>query len=122
MLHSTLVISDELKTHLGLLLLLLLSLLLGLCLLDSGSSGGQTLLSTLVSPGSDGSEIGTDDTTLVLHGLARPLLGDLLRDTLLVHATVSLGPGDLTRVLALEEEGLVLGGGEAEDLESQVIV
>ena len=90
-------------THLGLLLLVLLGLLLSLCLMDSGSSCRQTLLCCLVSPGGNGSKVGTDDTTLVLHGLARPLLGNLLRDTLLVHATVCLSPGDLARVLALQE-------------------
>jgi hypothetical protein len=33
-----------------------------------------------------------------------------------VHAAVDLGPGNLTRVFALEEEGCIFGAGEAEDL------
>lgn len=103
-------------TYLGLLLLLLLSLLLGLGLLDGGGPLLRTNSSGLVPPCGDGREVGADDTTLVLHSSARALLGNLLRDTLLVHATVYLGPGDLTGVLALQEERLVLGGGETEDL------
>lgn len=102
--------------YLDLLLLLLLSLLLGLGLLN----GGSPLLCTdgggLVPPCGDGSEVSTDDTTLVLHSSARALLGNLLRDTLLVHATVHLSPGNLTGVLALQEKRLILGVGEAEDL------
>ena len=54
----------------------------------------------------------------MLHGPAGALLGNLLRDALLVHATVNLRPGDLTGVLALEEERLILRGGKAEDLKS----
>lgn len=53
----------------------------------------------------------------MLDGLARPLLGNLLRNTLLVHAPVDYGPGDLTGVLPLQEERLSLGGGESEDLQ-----
>lgn len=102
--------------HLGLVLLVLLSLLVRLCLLDGGCPCGQTLLCALVSPCGNGSKVGTDNATLVLDGLTRPLLGNLLRDTLLVHATVRYRPGDLTGVLALQEERLILGGGEAEDL------
>jgi hypothetical protein len=52
----------------------------------------------------------------VLHSSARTLLGDLLGDTLLVHPTVDLCPGDLTGVLALQEEGGIFGAGESEDL------
>lgn len=55
-------------------------------------------------------------THLNLHVLPAALLGDLLSDTLLVHATVDLGPGNLAGVLALEEEGLGLGAREAEGL------
>lgn len=99
-----------------LLLLVLLRLLLGLGLLDGRSPRLGTDGSGLVPPRSDGSKVGTDDTTLVLHGAAGALLGDLLSDTLLVHATVDLRPGDLAGVLALKEERLILGGGEAEDL------
>ena len=107
-------------TDLGLLLLLLLGLLLSLRLLDGSGPRLGTDCGGLVPPCRDGGKISTDDTTLVLHSAARALLGNLLRDTLLVHATVDLGPGDLTGVLALEEERLILGGGEAEDLIPQV--
>lgn len=108
------ILNDACQTYLGLLRLLVLLLRLSL------GNGRQPLLlaglSSLVALGGDGGEVGTDDTTLMLHGLARALLGDLLCDTLLVHATVELCPGDLAGVLALEEEGLILRGGEAEDL------
>ena len=70
-------------------------------------------LGLLVLPGQDARQVGTDNTTLVLDGLARALLGDLLSNTLLVDATVDDGPGDLARVLALEEEGLLLRSDEA---------
>jgi hypothetical protein len=104
-------------THLGLLGGLLL-LLLSLGLADSS----KTLLSTdsggLVALGSNGGEVSTDDTTLVLHRPAGALLGNFLSDTLLVHAPVDLSPGDLTGVLALQEERCILGRGKAEDLYS----
>lgn len=74
---------------------------------------GLADLGLLVLPGQDAREVGTDDTTLVLDRLARALLGNLLGDTLLVDATVDNGPRDLARVLALEEEGLLLGSDEA---------
>lgn len=87
------------KTNLGLLGLLLL--LLCLCLGD----GSQPLLcadgSGLVAAGSDSGEVSANDTALVLHGLARALLGNLLSDALLVHATVDYSPGNLAGVLAL---------------------
>jgi hypothetical protein len=109
-------------TNLGLLLLRFLLLLLGLRLGDGGLTGSCAVRGGLVAAGGNGGEIGTNDTTLVLHGTAGTLLGDLLRDALLVHATVDLRPGDLTRVLALEEEGGILRRGEAEDLSSIAIV
>lgn len=102
------------ETRLGLLRLLLL--LLCLSLGDGGQPRLGTGLSSLVPLGGDGGKVSADNTTLVLHGLARALLGNLLCDTLLVHATVELCPGDLARVLALEEKRLILRGGEAEDL------
>lgn len=108
------------KTHL-LVLLLLLGLLVRLRLLDGGGPLGSTDLQRLVPLGGNGSKVGADDTTLVLHGLARPLLCDLLCDTLLVHPPVHLCPGDLARVLALQEERLILGGGEPEDLETKAV-
>ena len=55
-------------------------------------------------------------TDLVLNGLPAPLLGNLLGDSLLVHTSVHNGPGDLSGVLPLEEEGLGLGVDEPEDL------
>lgn len=99
-----------LLSHLGLGLLLLLAL--GKSLL----AGSSSHLGLLVSAGGDGLERGTDDSSLVLNSLARALLGNLLGDTLLVHATVEDGPGKLTGVLALEEERLALARVEAEDL------
>jgi hypothetical protein len=53
-------------------------------------------------------------THLNLGVLPAPLLGDFLSDTLLVDASVDGGPGDLARVLALKEEGLLLRGDETE--------
>lgn len=94
-------------------------LLLLLLVLSSGESGvtlGLTNFGFLVSLGQDGRQVGTDDTTLSLDVLARTLLGDLLGDSLLVDTTVDGGPRDLTRVLALEEERLLLRGDEAVDM------
>lgn len=90
--------------------------LLLLLLVLSGRQGSVTLgltdLGLLVPLGQDRRDVGTDDTTLGLDSLARTLLGNFLRDSLLVDATVDGGPGDLARVLALEEEGLLLRGDE----------
>jgi hypothetical protein len=108
--------SIPIKSDLGLLLLTLLLLLLRLRLRNRRLSCSRTLSSSLLTHSFDGSDVSTDDTTLVLHGTTRALLGNLLGDTLLVHAAVDLCPCDLTGVLALEEEGGILGGGEAEDL------
>lgn len=74
---------------------------------------GSADLGLLVSLGEDGRKIGTDNATLVLDRLLGALLGNLLGDTLLVHAAVDDSPGDLAGVLALEEEGLLLRGNEA---------
>lgn len=101
-----------------LLLLVLLGLLLRLGLLDGRLPLGCADLRGLVPASSNGSEVGTNDSALVLDGLARPLLGNLLRDTLLVHAPVNYCPGDLARVLALQEERLGLRGREPEDLDN----
>lgn len=92
------------------LLLVLLALGKSLCL----SSGSHLWL--LVPACGNGVQRGTDDTSLVLDGSARALLGSLLGDTLLVHATAEDGPGDLAWVLSLQEEGLALGGDESERL------
>lgn len=104
----------------GLLLLALLVLLLRLRLLDGGGPCGSADLGGLVSSCCDGREVGANDATLVLYGAAGALLCDLLRDALLVHAAVHLRPGDLARVLALQEERLILARREAEDLCSWV--
>jgi len=101
---------------LGLLLLTLLLLLLRLRLRNRRLSRSRTLSSSLLTHSLDSSDVSTDNPALVLHGAARALLGNLLGDTLLMHAAVDLCPCDLTGVLALEEEGGILGGGEAEDL------
>lgn len=102
------------RTNLG--LLRLLSLLVVLSLGDSRLPRLETSSSGLVPLGGDRGQVGSSDGTGVLDGLPRPLLGDLLGDTLLVVSAVELGPGDLTRVLALKEEGCAFGGGESEDL------
>lgn len=104
--------------YLRLLLLHLLVLLLRLRLRDGsepllGPNGGG-----LIPPCGDGGEVSTNNTTLVLHSLARALLGDFLGDTFLVHAAVNLCPGDLAGVLALQEERSIFGAGETEDLKS----
>ena len=78
---------------------------------DSPLSG--TDLGLLLTLGLDGGNVGADDTTVGLDGLARPLLGLLLADALLVDAAVDDGPGDLARVLALQEERLLLRRREA---------
>ena len=103
-------------THLGLLRLLLALLRLGLA--DRRLARLRADSRGLVALRDDRGEIGADDAALVLHGAAGALLGDLLRDTLLVHAPVDLRPGDLAGVLALEEERLILRSGKAEDLKS----
>lgn len=75
------------SSHLGLGgLLPLLSLSLG----DGSLSGGGPDLGLLGPLGEDGSKIGTDDSSGVLGGLSRTLLGDLLGNTLLVHSSVDL--------------------------------
>lgn len=109
-------------THLSLLLLVLLGLLLGLRLLNSSSSRRKTLRRALVSSCGNGGKVSTNDSTLVLDGLPRPLLGNLLRDTLLVHAAVHYRPSDLTGVLALQEKRFILGGREPEDLKWEVLI
>jgi len=104
-------------THLGLLCLLFL--LFSLSLGDGSSAGLCPGGFGEVAAGGDGGEISADDTTLVLDGLARALLGDLLGDALLVHLAVDYRPSDLAGVLALHEEGGILGACEAEDLISR---
>ena len=108
--------AHALATHLRLLLLRLLVLLVTLRLGDRRLARGHAVRGGLVPLRGDGGKVGTNDPTLVLHGAPGALLRNLLRDTLLVHASVDLRPGDLARVLALEEERLILGGREAEDL------
>lgn len=93
-----------------------LGLLVLLALSNRSLAGSGTNLRLLVSASVDLLERSTNDTTLVLYRLARALLGHLLGDTLLVESAVYDSPGDLTRVLALQEERLVLGAHKAEDL------
>ena len=93
-----------------------LGLLVILALGNGGLAGSSTNLGLLVSASVDLLERSTNDTTLVLDSLARSLLGDLLGHSLLVESSVSDGPSDLTGVLALQEERLVLGADKAEDL------
>lgn len=97
-------------------LLGLLVLLLRLCLRDGSLASLRAVYSGLIAVGSGGSKVGTDDTTLVLHGAARVSLRGLLSETFLVYAAGYLGPRDLARVFALEEERLVLAVSETEDL------
>jgi hypothetical protein len=90
------------------------SLLLLLSVTEGSSAGSGTDLGLLVALGADGLPGSTDDGTLVLDGAAGALLGNLLRDTLLVHAAEKDGPGDLTGVLALQEQRLGLAIDETE--------
>lgn len=84
---------------------LLLSLLLVILALGQGLSlSSSTNFGLLVSLGGNGVHGSTDDSTLVLDSLSGTLLGYLFRDSLLVHSSVNNGPGNLTRVLALQEE------------------
>lgn len=53
----------------------------------------------------------------MLDGATTALLGDFFGDALLVEATVDLGPADLARVQALQEQGLGLAVNEAEGLQ-----
>ena len=52
----------------------------------------------------------------MLDGAASALLGNLLGDALLVHATVDDSPVNLARVQALKEVGLALAVDETEAL------
>ncbi|GAO51471.1 hypothetical protein G7K_5571-t1 [Saitoella complicata NRRL Y-17804] len=106
--------SVGLGLQLGLLNSLLLLRLLSLRnSLSTGRRAGLRALGPLLLDHIHGS---TNNGTLSLDGTAGTLLLNLDLNTLLVHATVENGPGDLAGVLALEEEGGVLGGLEAEDL------
>ncbi|KAI3483990.1 hypothetical protein L1887_53004 [Cichorium endivia] len=104
------------RLGLGRLACLGLRLLVLLALGNGGLAGGSTDLGLLVAAGVDHVERSADNATLVLDSLARALLGDLLGDTLLVKTTVHSGPGNLTGVLALQEERLVLRADKAEHL------
>lgn len=100
-------------------LLLLLALLLPLAVLGvpdgllADSVAGLGALALLLL---DHIERRTDDGALVLDGPARPLLGHLLRDALLVHAAEEDGPCDAAGVFALHEQALALALGKAEGL------
>jgi len=82
------------------LLLLLSSLRLGNCICPRSCAH----LSRLITTGSDGSDISTDDATLVLDSLPCTLLRNFFRKTLLMHPAVEDGPCYLAWVLALQEE------------------
>jgi hypothetical protein len=103
-------------TYLGLisLLLSLIILLLLLARLDSLRPRRLTRLGTNGPPLLDHIQTRADNSPLMLDGTTSPLLGDLFRDALFVHATVQDGPGDFPGVFALEEEGFGFGGVEAE--------
>ena len=58
----------------------------------------------------------TGDSSLVLYGSPGTLLCDLLADSLSVYSAVDLGPCELSGVLPLQEERLLLARDEAEDL------
>lgn len=63
----------------------------------------------------DGSKIGANNASLNLDALLASLLGDLLSNALAVSAAEDLGPCELARVFALEEQRLFLGSDEAVD-------
>lgn len=81
--------------------------------LTSSSAGGRGLLTL----GTDSVPGQTGNSTFVLDGATTALLGDFFGDALLVEATVDLGPADLARVQALQEQGLGLAVNEAEGLQ-----
>jgi len=87
-----------------------------LALLDSSLTGGGTGFWSLTATLLDHIEGGTDNSTLRLDGTAGSLLGNFLRDTLLVLSAEQDSPGNSAGVLALEEEGFGLSILEAEDL------
>jgi len=106
---------SRLSRSLRLDFLILFRLLLRLRLVYRRIPGRQPSSGRLLPHRRDSGHISTDDATLVLHRLPRAFLGDFLRDTLFVHATVQHRPGDLTRVLSLQEKGFIFRLGEAED-------
>lgn len=81
--------------------------------LTSSSAGSRGLLTL----GTDSVPGQTGNSTFVLDGATTALLGDFFGDALLVEATVDLGPADLARVQALQEQGLGLAVNEAEGLQ-----
>jgi len=87
----------------GLLLALSLSFL-GLSVLDCLLASGLTGLGTHGTLLLNHIEGDTDDGALGLDCAASTLLGNFLRDTLLVHAPEKDGPGDPAGVLALEKQ------------------
>ena len=58
----------------------------------------------------------TSNSSLVLYGSPRALLCGLLANSLSVYSAIDLGPCELSGVLPLQEEGLLLAAAEAEDL------
>lgn len=90
-------------THLSLVLFFLrfFRLLRFLCLSNDSLAGLSALSFGCGTTVEVSFEVYTGDTTLVLDGTAYASLRGLLRQPLLVHATVDLSPSDLTGVLAL---------------------
>merc|ERR1712230_248842 len=72
-----------------------------LALLDSSLTGGGTGFWSLTATLLDHIEGGTDNSTLRLDGTAGSLLGNFLRDTLLVLSAEQDSPGNSAGVLAL---------------------
>lgn len=106
--------------NIGLCLCGLLGGLLCGTLLLSGLDGGLTSsgssFRSLVSSLLDDIEGGTDDSSLGLDGSAGALLGNFLRDTLLVLSSEENGPCNSARVLALQEQRFGFTVLETEDL------
>jgi hypothetical protein len=99
-----------------------LSLLCLLALSDSSLTCGSTDFRLLCTLGTDGVPGSTDDSAVVLDSTTRALLGNLLRNALLVHATVDNSPVDLARVQTLQEIGLALAVNETERLLDDTLV
>jgi hypothetical protein len=98
----------------------LLLLLLGLSLRDRGEPLLCPDLCTLSALGNDGCKVLANNAALVFYGSTRPFLRHLLRDALLVHATVRNRPCNLARVLALQKQRFTLRCAETKYLKVYV--
>jgi hypothetical protein len=94
------------QANLGLFGLFLL--LLGLSLGDRGKPLLCPDQCTLIALCSNGRKVRANNAALVFYSSTRPLLRDLLRDALFVHATVMNSPCNLARVLALQKKRFTL--------------